>query len=141
MQRARTRGTKNDPPRIRRRRGDAAGRISFAGIKRAIHLLKKSFDNGYAESAYYLGKWYANISEIKSMTDSVYWFMQGCDKDDPGCMIEMAKHLESGTYVKEDPARAMGLYRKLSETDDAKAIGFANLGRFHEGQTRLSISP
>jgi TPR repeat protein len=58
--------------------------------------------------------------------------MQGCDKDDPGCMIEMAKHLESGTYVKEDPARAMGLYRKLSETDDAKAIGFANLGRFHE---------
>lgn len=101
-------------------------------VNKGLHLLKKAFSNGYWESAYVLGKWYGRIETIKSMTDSVYWHMQGCEHDEPKCLIEMAKHYESGTFVKEDPAKALDLYRRLSECGENKDVGFANIGRFYE---------
>ncbi len=66
------------------------------------------------------------------MSDSIYWHLQGCERGGPKCLIEMAKHYESGTFVKEDPAKALDLYRRLSECSEKKDVGFANIGRFYE---------
>jgi TPR repeat protein len=128
-------------------RGDAENhptcqfRLAFLALKgvserpdahKAVGYLKKSFKNGFHESAFYLGKWYADIEEIRSPAESVYWFMQGCTKNEPKCMIEMAKHYESGTYVRESPEKALELYERLCDCGDKRDVGLANIGRFYE---------
>ncbi len=107
----------------------------------ALKLAKKAFFNGINYAAFKLSEWYETWEDCRSISDSIYWLMEGAKKHEPYCMKALADHYRSGTYIKEDPEKAFDLYKELSECPQLSDVGLAEIGRFYEEGTYVKKNP
>lgn len=77
----------------------------------AKRLLKESFENGFVRAAYNLGLIYEYNDPI-SIPEAIYWYKQGAEAGDEASMGELAKHYESGSFIKGSDEKAFDLYKK-----------------------------
>ena len=97
----------------------------------AIELLRKSFERGSKEAAYELGDIYEHDQELKSIPDAIFWYMAGAEAGDCDCMIQLAKHYESGAFINGSEKKAFELYNKAYDTCRS-GVAAAEIGRCYE---------
>ena len=97
----------------------------------AMELLRKSFERGGREAAYKLGDIYEHDKELKSIPDAIYWYMAGAEKGCCDCMIQLAKHYESGAFINGSEEKAFELYNRAYETKKSD-VAAAEIGRCYE---------
>lgn len=99
----------------------------------SLRLLRKSFKKGEAQAAEKLGYIYENNHDLKSIPDSIYWYMAGAEKGDCTCMMKLASHYESGAFITKSEEKAFRLYQDAYKAENSSTPA-AEIGRcFEEG--------
>jgi len=97
----------------------------------ALDLYRRSFKEGCTRAAYELGMAYENDERIKSIPDSLYWYMAGAEAGEPECMIKLAGHYESGAFIERSEEKAFNLYNDAYDRGHSK-VAAAEIGRCYE---------
>jgi len=89
----------------------------------AIELLKRADADGDGEAAYALGTWHLFGKHVpKDYKRAAGYLKRAADRDYPSAAFDLAISYEKGAGVKQDAAKAFGLYMKASLLGDRDAM-------------------
>ena len=89
----------------------------------AIELLKRADADGDGEAAYALGTWHLFGKHVpKDYKCAAGYLKRAADRDYPSAAFDLAISYEKGAGVKQDAAKAFGLYMKASLLGDRDAM-------------------
>jgi TPR repeat protein len=87
-------------------------------LQEVAKLLRKSAEQGHAESQSVLGQMYENGSGVTmNLMEAVRWYRSAADQGNSAAQYNLGRMYASGNAVQKDIAEAMQLYRKSMQGD------------------------